>query len=196
MAHTPDDKRGFTLGNHTFLHPSVNGPMSRHTAPKRQILGAPPPAYLEGLVREATKQSPAAKELLRGKFCGHSEPTMTVFDVVIDGTDMLEVSGIPDAEDEERNVQLLACRVPGGRWVPLFRNTWEELQQTLEGVTPEPVSESEAEQLEVAMMVGRVSIGFEYPCDATSRDTVTWLTVDVLFDGQKKPQCVVDAEMA
>lgn len=187
---------GFTLGDHRFLHPSETGPLSRFKARKRQIIGAPPPSCFDGLMREATPKSPAAKALFKGKFCGHGEPTMTIFDVVIDGEEFLEITALTDDQDPSANLPCLAVRKPGGRWIALFRREWEESQATLEGVAPSPLTEAEIAQLNPDTGLGRLAVGFEYPCDATSRDCVSWMTVDALFDGNRKPSCLVNAELA
>lgn len=190
--------QGFVLGDHEFLHPSVNGPLSRLEAPKRQIRGAKPPTYLDGLVRESTPASKAAKALFKGEFCGHGEPTMTIFDIVIDGAEVLEVGGVSDSEVEEdgRNFVMLAVRKPGGPWLALFRRAWEDAQATLADFTTAKVEPDEVGFISDDVLKGHVSIGFEYPCDADSRDAVTWLTIDVLEEGERKPVCVVDAALA
>lgn len=195
MAKKP---KGFVLGDHQFLHPSVNGPLSRLDAPKRQIKGAPPPSYLEGIVRESTPASPAAKELFKGKFCGHGEPTMTVFDIVVDGAEELEIAAIGDeqVDEEGRNVVLLAVRKPDGQWIALFRREWEDAMASLVEVRSTKVRPVEVKRFAEARLTGRVSIGFEYPCDADSRDTVSWLTIDALEPGKRKPICLVNAEVA
>lgn len=190
---------GFTLGDHTFLHPSVNGPLSRFEEAPSQIRNAPPPTYLEGRVREATLESPAARALLEGRFCGHGEPTMTVFDIVLDGEDVLELGASmdPDDPDMTQNLLALAVRRPGqSEWFPIFRRAWEDEQATLEGFTTSVLTESEAASISDDVAIGRVSVGFEYPCDADSRDCVTWMTIDVVFEGEEEPRCIVDAELA
>lgn len=188
---------GFQLGDHRFLHPSANGPLSRLEAPKRQIIGAPPPAILDGIARESTKKSAAAKELSKGTCCGHGEPTMTIFDIVIDGAEDIEISWIPDQGIEEGlNPLVFVARTPGGAWVTLFRRQWEEAAATLEGITRKPLSTSEIKKIDDDSAKARVAVGFEYPCDATSRDTVTWMTIDVLLAGDRKPRTVVSAELA
>jgi hypothetical protein len=191
--------RGFTLGDHTFLHPSQPGPMSRLSAKKRQILGAPPPTILDGIAREATAKSPAAKALFKGEFCGHGEPTMTIFDIVIDGVSELEISGVMDEDDpdNEQNLPLVVVRKPGDKkWTVLFRREWEERGAGLEGVKRTPLSPSDASDVNEEIGLGQVSVGFEYPCDAESKDGVSWMTVDVLFKGEKSPTCIVNAELA
>lgn len=163
---------------------------------ERQIRGAPPPTVLDGIVREATKSSAAAKALFKGEFCGHGEPTMTIFDVVIDGAEELDVSVIPNPEDTGRNVIALVARKPGGPWVTLYKREWEEAQSTLEGVRPAPLTKAELAAVSSDVERARVAIGFEYPCDATSRDCVSWMTIDLLFATKKKPMCLVDSELA
>ena len=85
---------------------------------------------------------------------------------------------------------------PKGKWVVLFRREWEENQATLEGVRHKTLSKAEQKRLMDQPLVGQVSIGFEYPCEATSRDCVSWLTIDVLEKRKRKPVCVVNAELA
>ncbi|MFM9996277.1 MAG: hypothetical protein ACKVU4_10805 [Phycisphaerales bacterium] len=148
------------------------------------------------MLREATKSSAAAKALFKGEFCGHGEPTMTIFDVVIDGAEELDVSVIPNPEDTGRNVIALVARKPGGPWVTLYKREWEEAQSTLEGVRPAPLTKAELAAVSSDVERARVAIGFEYPCDATSRDCVSWMTIDLLFATKKKPMCLVDSEMA
>lgn len=191
-------KPGFILGDHQFLHPDVNGPLSRFDAPKRQIRGAKPPTYLDGLVRESTRASPAAKALFKGEFCGHGEPTMTIFDVVIDGTDILEIVAVTDEEVDVDgpNFVLLAVRKPKGQWYALFRREWEENATALARAESAIVQPDEIDDGATDLLTARVSIGFEYPCDAGSRDDVTWMTIDALEDGKRKPVCVVNAELA
>jgi hypothetical protein len=192
---------GFVLGDHRFFDPSQDVSYSFDEAISRkrpkQIIGAPPPTYLDGLTRDAGKDSPAAKALLRGKFCGHGEPAMTVFDLVIDGQSDLEINGFHDDEENpDGNLRLLPMRRPGGEWVVIYRREWEENQATLEGVTREPVRGEEGARLVDDTAAGRVSVGFEYPSDADSRDCVTWMTIDVLLPREKKPRCLVNAELA
>lgn len=189
--------KGFVLGDHQFQDPSEPGDLDRLDEPKRQILGAAPPTYLEGIAREATADSPAAQALFEGEFCGHGEPTMTVFDIVIDGSETLEIGLVPSADQEETgsNPDVLAVRKPGGEWIALFRGEWELAQQGLEGVARTPLTPEELEGMHPEIATGRVSIGFEYPCDATSRDEVSWLTIDLLMEGEEDPVCLVNAEL-
>ena len=190
---------GFTLGDHTFLAPSEQASMDRWDAPKRQIVGAPPPACLDGLVREARPDSKAAAQLREGSCCGHGEPTLTIFDVVIDGQDEVEVSVIIDKKDtrQERNHLALVVRKPGTTaWTPIFRRAWEDRQETLSGVLFQPLTEQEQAAVSGDAMRARVSIGFEYPCDAGSRDEVSWVEIHALPQGADEPVCLISAELA
>lgn len=191
-------RMGFVLGDHQFLQPGTPGPLSRLDSPKRQIRGATPPTYLHGLVRESTTESRSAKALFKGEFCGHGEPTMTIFDVVIDGVEVIEIGAIPDsvAEEEGRNVVLLAARKPNGPWLALFRRAWEDAQAMLVDVKSPKIQPGEARRISQDILRGRVSIGFEYPCDADSPNAVSWMTIDVLEEGKRKPHCLVNAELA
>ncbi|MFG0242771.1 MAG: hypothetical protein ACF8R9_08310 [Phycisphaerales bacterium JB054] len=193
MSEAGMSEAGFVLGDHRFLHPSVQGPLSRMYDPKRQIKGAPPPTYLEGRAVEAGPDSLVASALLEGRFCGHNEPTMTVFEVVIDGHADLEIGAVLGDE----GLAILAVRAPGSdEWFAVYRDSWAEEQQTLEGVDTPPMSAEEIAQIDPDIARGRVAIGFEYPCDATSRDCVSWMTIDALIEGQDEPGCVVNAELA
>lgn len=193
-------KRGFKMGNHVFLDPSINGPLSRLRAPKKQISGAPAPSYLDGLVREASKKSSAARELLKGKFCGHGEPTMTVYDIVIGEHEVIEISGVMDKRtmQDGDNPALVVVRAPeaGSDWHILFDRSWSDELKMLAGARQRRIKASEKRELEKNKGLARVSIGFEYPCDATSRDDASWLAIDALVEGGPKPGCIVSAEIA
>jgi hypothetical protein len=189
---------GFTLGDHTFADPSKALPIARGGKP-RQIRGAVPPTAFEGLLREAGPTSPAAAELRNGKFCGHGETTMTIFDVVINGQDVLEFSAITDeaCEQGRGNAPVVVVRVPGEEhWTVVFRSAWEEGQQGLLGCERGALTAEESAAVRQPPGVGRVSIGFEYPGDARSRDDVSWLTLDFLPEGEAQPMCLIDAELA
>ena len=196
----PEAPRGFTLGDHTFLAPSQpSDSFARWEAPKRQIKGAPPPTCLDGLVREAGPDSIAARSLRDGAWCGHGEPTLSLFDVVIDGQDLLEISVIDDPEDTERECNHLAIvvRPPGGQeWKPVFRREWEDRQETLQGVSFTPLSAKEAAAVARKSMRGRVSVGLEYPCDAESRDTVSWIEIHAVPEGKTEYLRLASAELA
>lgn len=199
MAKKTKTELCFTLGDHTFISPSQNGSLSRFEQPPRQIKGAPPPGYLAGIAVESTAKSPAAKALFKGEFCGHAEPTMTIFDIVIDGSDDLEIGVAGDKRTIKDGDLPLAfvVRKPGStKWTTLFHRDWADAMQTLEGVKPRPLTAKEVAMIHPDVQIGKVSIGFEYPCDATSVDCVTWLTIDVLLQKAKKPICIINAELA
>ncbi|MFG0284524.1 MAG: hypothetical protein ACF8R7_08900 [Phycisphaerales bacterium JB039] len=189
--------QGFTLGNHTFLEPGQQGRSERFSDPPIVIEGAEPPSYLAGRVRLALLDSAAAAMLLEGDFGGHGEPTVAVFDVILDGHEELEISVLIDDPDEEAGFAAVVARPPGGaEWFALFRRDWEEAQATLEGVEAEPLTADEAAAISDDVARGRVAIGFEYPCDADSRDCVSWISIDVALDDDDEPQRLVDAELA
>jgi hypothetical protein len=152
-------------------------------------------------VREAAPDSIAARDLREGAWCGHGEPTLTIFDVVIDGQDLLELSTIQDPKDKrgERNHPVVVVRPVGGKtWLPIFRREWEERQETLNGVTFKPLTAKEAASVrekEVPLR-GRLSVGFEYPCDADSRDAVSWVEIHVVPEGRNECHCLASAELA
>lgn len=199
MAKSDKTVRGFEFGNHVFLHPSVNGPLDRDRQPKKQILGAPPPTVLDGLVRDATKSSPAAKSLLKGKFCGHGEPTMLVLDVVIDDSPDVFIGGLTGKNaDGQPVIEALAVRgvKDGSAWHIIFQPTWAEAQATLLNVKPMKLAPRHVAMFEASKVQASIAIGLEYPCDATSRDDVTWMTIDMLGRKDKSPICMVDTEMA
>ena len=198
-------QKPFTLGNHTFITSDQNGPMSRFDVKKRTpISGAAPPGFLTGHCRPATSTK-AAKNLLKGNFCGHGEPTFTVFEVVIGGAEKLELAAIMPSEDSETpDPELLMARKLGadGPWLVLFDQNWADdsgsfrLPSTTVWRT---VSDEEHEELDDdgAIVEGQLAIGFEYPCDAAAVDDVSWITVDVWPDGHKgEPIVVVDCEAA
>jgi hypothetical protein len=199
MAKKPTTAKGFTLGDHTFISPDQNGSLSRLDDPKKQIKGAQTPTYLAGLAVESTSKSPAAKALFKGEFCGHSEPTMTIFDIVIDGAEELEIGVAGDKrtiEDGEMPLAFVA-RKPGSKtWTTLFHRDWADAAETLEGVKARTLTAKEVACIHPDLQISRVSIGFEYPCDATSADCVTWMAIDILLKGEKKPICIINAELA
>jgi hypothetical protein len=181
----------FKLGNHEFYLPTERAPLSRWTQKKRApIAGAQSPSFLTGFTREpATSKS--AKELLKGKFCGHGEPTYTVFDIVCDGHDELDALARTHPDPD-----LVLVRVPGnsGPWLVIFDLAWCD-----EGVPKEPQWHTLDEETEIGVkeVTGRafLSIGFEYPCDADDVNSISWLTIDVWPQGHSgTPVVLVDRE--
>lgn len=188
----------FRMGDHQFLDPAKAAPLSRMTEPPRQILGAPPPNLFDGVLREANSESPAARELFKGHWRGHSEPTITIFDVVIDGVDQVEVGVIQESDDDQDNPnpRLLVVRKRNGNWITLFRREWGQSRATLENIPSAELTEAEIARIATFQGLARVVIGFEYPCDATSRDCISWITIHAQPSGQAEPVCLVDAELA
>ena len=121
---------------------------------------------------------------------------MTIFDIVIDGETELEISALSAPQSPDSNVPLLAVRKPGGTWIAIFRREWEERCMMLEGVKRKAMPKKETAVLDEETVRGKVSIGFEYPCDAGSRDDVSWVTIDVFSAATKTPWCAVNAELA
>ncbi len=187
---------GFTLGTHTFITPDITAPLSRLGKPKGPISGAVPPRFIAGVSRESTTSSSAA-ELKKGIFCGHGEPTYTVFDIVIDGRDRLETLAIYSKENEGQAVdpERLLVRAEGtkGPWLVLLDSAWTGEFGDL--VLPErPVLVDHDPQ---GHFVASFSVGFEYPPDAQHVDDVSWYTADCVMDdmGEKKtPYVVVNRE--
>lgn len=197
---------GFILGDHQFYGPNDGAPPHAIGTKTKRITGAPPPTCLDGLVVESLGKTNPAKKLVKGKFCGHGEPTFTVFDVVIDGVDELEFGAIeysPEEEasqviDEEAGPWVLAVRIPGasGPWHVIFRREWEERSETLSHILRTELSRDEEARLLPEIMVGRASVGLEYPADANSRDEATWMTIVADLNGLPKGAHIVDAELA
>jgi hypothetical protein len=190
---------GFVMGDHRFFDPSQSGPIERFDLPPRQILGSPPPSFLKHIAREATADNPANKALRKGTWCGHGEPTFTAFDIVIDDHEELEISAIiSEGEDEDQQIaDLIAVRKPGGPWHALFRNVWVERQDMLLNTERDTCTAEESTRLNSTDVdVVRVAIGFEYPCDAQSADDATWMRLDLVLKGTKKPVTFVDTELA
>lgn len=228
----------------------TRGPESRHEEQPRQIRQAPPPACLAGMARESSRDSASAAVLMMGEFCAHGEPTMTIFDIVIDGAQVLEMAAILDDEGEddegpegvasgkgtrpaaaddeadedeadeeeddegddeddegmedEPNIPLLAVRKPGtSTWYAVFRREWEERGEGLMELKRTALTADEVEQLDAeSMELVRMSVGFEYPCDAASAEDVSWMAIDVIFEeadeedeAPGEPRCIVSAEM-
>lgn len=143
-------------------------------------------------------KSPAASELYKGHWRGHREPTITIFDVVIDGVDQVEVGAVQESEaaQENPNPRLLVVRKRNGKWMTLFRREWEESRRTLESIPPVALTEAEIARITPFEGLARVAIGFEYPCDASSRDCVSWIAIHALPNDEAEPVYLVDAELA
>ena len=171
-----NSKAGFTLGDFTFVHPSVNAPLSRFRDPKRRIRGAMPPTYLQPYLRDAVLPGPA-DALSDAGFCGHREPTFAIFDVVLNGKSEMEF-GVQDADGPDRGVCVRPAGGDESDWVLLIRDSlaFTDLAQATARPT-KPVtrfSHPEQDVTEVA-----VALGFEYPPDCGSENEPTWVAVAI-----------------
>ncbi len=193
----------FTLGNHTFDDSGKPAPLSRtHRQAKRPIPGAQAPPFLASFVREPAT-SEASKVLVQGTFCGHGEPTFTVFDVVIGGHERLDVVTFfesepdpegddPDEDDDESGQDAAAVLVRpcggSGPWLVIYSREWKDDYGDLYPPdTPEWHTfdaEEEQDVMETAQ-AALVSIGFEYPPDADSINDFSWIAIDAWPDGNE-----------
>ncbi len=183
---------GFVFGNHQFLAPGERAPPRRpgRAAP---IAGAPAPACFAGMVRPAGAASPAAGALLRGDFCGHGEPTYTVFDVVLDGHDVVDVCV---EHDDESEVRLVLCRAgPTHPWRVLFDAAWVEQGEGLIGLEAGPAGAEQVARITSHTERGHAAVGLEYPHDAGSAEEVSWLTIHVRDPGGDETFTMVDAAL-
>lgn len=195
----------FRLGNHEFIPSGEDAPLSRISKKnKKPIAGATPPPFLAGFTREpATTQ--AAKIIKTGVFCGHGEPTFTVFDIVIDGQDYLDVITFfseEAEEDEEANAEAVIARVRGtkGPWLVIYSSEWINDYGDLELPTEpqfQTFKSEEDEEVMDAAEPSRVAIGFEYPADADNVNAISWLAVDAWPDDHEgDPFVLVSMETA
>lgn len=196
---------GFVFGDHQFYAPEERAPLKR-PARKGPIKGASAPACFAGMLRPSTKASPAAGDLLTGGFCGHGEPTYTVFDVVLGGGDVVEVCV---EHDEEGEVMLVLCREdaagalkPGARgakatspWRVLYDAAWVEQGEGLVGLEAGAAGAEQVARVNSQVERGHMSIGFEYPADAESAEHVSWLSIHVRDPGGDETFEMVDAEL-
>ncbi|MBX3362578.1 MAG: hypothetical protein KF912_05440 [Phycisphaeraceae bacterium] len=196
----------FTLGDHTFLDPGQTGSLSRFkTKYRAPIANAPPPGFLAGYTRSPAA-SDASRILITGEFCGHGEPTFTVFDIVINGKDHLDIATYfsedeneeEDDEPREAGIIIARARAAKGPWLVVFSEEWRDehgdmhVPQTPELKTFDP--EEESQVMEVAQP-GFLSIGFEYPCDAGAIDEISWIAVDACPEGDEDgPYFLVSTE--
>lgn len=207
----------FRLGDHQFISPEEDAPLSRLDQKDRKpIRGATPPSHLAGLVVEARGDGPSAS-LMNGEWTGHGEPTFTVFDVEIEGSHNVEMAVETDEEideeemeedDEGPMIRRVLVRGAGsdGPWTVIHDVTWgvdEEGGQTFPWCPPEPVIDDDEEIEPVTTEDGepetfRVSIGLEYPPDAQSVGDVSWVTVVAVgVEGEEEEVfCVMSEEMA
>ncbi len=171
------ERTGFQLGNHVFLPQGAPAPLSRLALAQRSpISGAKPPACLE---RVAQSGGPGPTELLRnGEFCGHGEPTYSVFDLIIEGDRELEVSIIP-AEDGGTERFLARPAKRRGDWVVVYSRAWCSEGRLTGEVQTVPADAAEHAIDPSGHSRFRIAIGLEYPPDCASADDVTWIAVAV-----------------
>lgn len=195
---------GFVFGDHQFYAPEERVPFKR-PARKGPIRGAPPPACFAGFVRPSTKASPAADELLKGEFCGHGEPTFTVFDVVLGGSDIVEVCV---EQGGEQGISLVLCRPDSprgtppppadetpGAWRVLYDAAWLEQGEGLIGLEAGAAGAEQIARVNSQIERGHVSIGFEYPADTESAESVSWIAIHVRDPGGDETFEMVEAEL-
>lgn len=186
----------FRIGDHTFDDSGKAAPLSRIKQKNRSpIANAEPPPFLGGCVREA--KSLASSVLVKGTFCGHGEPTYTVFDIVVDGADRLDVvtffEGDEDEEDGDEGEQeaaVVLVRPCGGTgpWLVVYSVEWRDESGDLYPPSePEwhTFDEEEAADVMETAEPSLVSIGFEYPPDADSLGEFSWLAIDAWPDGNE-----------
>lgn len=196
----------FRLGNHQFISPEENAPLSRLDVEDRSpIAGAPAPAHLASCVREPDPEGPAAV-LFEGGWCGHGEPTFTVFDIALSGEDELEVAieTFDDMEEDEAAeedeegppVRRVLVRPYGSdaAWTVLHDILWgldEELGRVYPWCPESVIEDDDADIEPVCLDDGtperfRVSIGLEYPPDAQSVGDISWVTI--VATGESEPE--------
>ena len=122
---------------------------------------------------DADPDGPAAL-MMTGEFCGHGEPTFTVFDLVLDGSREFELS-LPFEPGEEPTVQIRSIAGQGD-WKSLFsiRHLFPNACYQPGGAPPQPVMDEHSNLIPV-----RAAIGFEYPPDAASVDEVSWIAIAI-----------------
>lgn len=200
--------KGFRIGNHEFLEPGAEAPLSRTSAKRRSpISRAEPPPFLAGFTREPAT-SLASKVLVQGTFCGHGEPTYTVFDIVINGQDRLDVVTFfagdeeddDDPEAEGQDAVLVLARPCGtkGDWLVVFSEEWRDESGDIH-VPDEPelhaFDEEEEDEVAETAQAALLSIGFEYPPDADSLKEFSWLALDAWPDDHEdEPYVLVSTE--
>lgn len=200
---------GFRLGDHTFLAPGEDAPLSRLRKSKGRgpIAGAAAPGWLGGCIAAGVDADGPAQGLLDGEFCGHREPTFTVFDLELDGTREIELA-VEQDEDEEAADKEEGGRVlrvlgrgagSGAAWTVLFDRAWIDWERE-DGPAGCPGERVLVPAAEVKSAVDgerqRVAVGLEYPCDAGSAAEVSWMTVLFTPVGEDEVFVVLDEEMA
>ncbi len=182
---------GFRLGDHQFVEPPASGPLSRlWQQQRRPIQGAPPPAFLTGFVEPPLGDGPSA-ELEDGGFCGHGEPTYTVFDLVLDGQRELNIAlPIEDADEPTLLVRVAGSEEP---WRKVFslHEAFPYCGYRAGGQAPQPLVDEQG-----AIVSARAAVGCEYPCDAEKVDDVSWVAVAIEYGPQRERAVVFSRETA
>lgn len=137
----------FTLGDFTFQAPGApdDEPVGDSPEAIQQFLtqhhvrinGADPPLAFQGIAREAI-DSLSSEALREGDFCGHMSP-YTVFDIVIDGQDLLEMLVLSDeeqSEDDEKDAEGEALDLADSMRSDLLGDEESEPEPTLVLVRP------------------------------------------------------------
>lgn len=206
----------FKLGDHEFNYsysPETDDPLSGMLQENRRpIRGAPPPNHLVGVAVESRGDGPSAA-LMNGDFCGHGEPTFTVFDIEIDGSREVEIAVeadddvMLDEEDEEGEeaelpIRRLLARSPrsDGLWTVIHDETW--VSGSYPSFPSQVVKESDSEIEPVLTDDGepelmRLSIGREYPAETESVGDVSWVAVvakPVHGEDEEDLVCLVSVE--
>lgn len=182
----------FRLGDHEFYDPREAAPLDRLSQTSRKpIAGAAPPLFLTPFAVPAQADGPAAL-LLGGEFCGHGEPTFTVFDLAVDG--QREVNLALPFDDVDEPTALVRGAGQHGPWRKLF--ALHELfpdccSHDGTGRPPQPITDDAG-----SPSVLRVAIGCEYPCDATSVDLISWVALAVEFVTDREHAVVFSRETA
>ncbi len=182
----------FRLGDHEFLEPGgPPAPLDRHLQrPRKPIVGAVAPSFVERLAVPPLPDGPAAL-LLDGSYCGHGEPTFTVFDLAIEGSREVELA-VPFEDPDEPSVRLRPAG-SDGPWQTLLalHELFEYCTYDGSGNPPQPITDQSGHILPV-----RVAIGFEYPVEAISAEDVSWVAIAIEYGAEREQAIVLSMETA
>jgi hypothetical protein len=113
-----------------------------------------------------------------GKFCGHGEPTYSVFDVVHDGERELQIS-ISATEDKGTVRFLIRPAHQEKDWVVLFSRSWSDEARVPKGIEVVRAGESQPSVHPNGSSRFHVAVGLEYPPDCASENEITWIAIAV-----------------
>ena len=189
---------GFRMGDYEFWPLDASGPIERE--PRRQpILGAPPPRHLAGFLREASVRNPSAAAglLIQQRFCGHNEPTYSVFDLITNPTSPWKMCY---KEREQALHTLDVSPVGGGPWLRVFDRDWFNIGNPVVELPQSPVliERSDGELVrayEDDTAAYDIAFGFEYPAQCMSSDDVSWFALAVAAQGRAPIQIVSEELM-